>query len=432
MRKVGNRFVQGLGALAALLPIHAARSQDVSASPEAGAEFDRNRTVAVLDRNHPGFEERGHRIGGFILLPRIEVAGLADDNVLARPTNREGDVAAALIPAVEARSLWARHQVVVSASGVLKRFARLDSENADNYDLRLRGRYDATGQLSLTALAGFRRNTERRSDPGTLRNSIRPVTYTTVTGGGRLAWQVARLRLLAEAEAARIAYEDVRTSDGAVIVSSVLDRNQSRFSARADYALTPDLSLLAVGTLTNLDFDRSAAALGVDRTSRKVEALAGVSFEFTDLVRGEVALGYVSQRYRRAPIPDFSGFGGRVELTYFPTRLTQVRAEVSRTVREAGNPIAPSFIRTRAQVGLDHELYRRLVISAVADLERNRYELPARKERRYHAGVGARYLVNRHVSLIVRYDHLRVDTRPSTIGRRFTENAVSVGVLFKP
>ena len=430
MRKAGNRFAWGVGALVATLPSHVANAQDVSASPETAPDFDRDRTVAILDRAPVGFEEKGYRAGAFLILPRVEYAGMADDNVLALPRDRTGDVGVSIAPSIDAQSDWVRHQLALSASGVFTRFATLQSENSETYNLQARGRFDATGELSVTGLAGYRRSVERRSAPGALRNSVRPVTYDTVSAGGRITWRGGRLRLQAEGDLARLNYEDVTTADGTVLDSSGLDRKQSRVSSRADYAITPDLALLAVATVTDLDY--KAPAFGIDRTSRKTEVLAGVSFEFTDLLRGEIALGYVRQHYKRGGIPNFSGLGGRIELEYYPTRLTGIKFEGSRTVREAGNPIAPSYIRTRAQLSVDHELYRRLVMSAVADYERNRYQFPARTEQRWHAGLSARYLMSRHVAVFARVDHLRVATRPSEIGRRFTENVVSLGILLKP
>jgi hypothetical protein len=432
MRIVGNRLGWGAGALAAILSGHAAFAQDVSAAPEPDSNFDRDRTVAITDRVVKGFEEKGYVAGGFMILPRIEFAGIADDNILARTSDRKGDFGVSVAPSVEARSMWSRNLLVVTGSGVLTRLASLKTENSETFDLRARARFDATDRLSVTGLAGYRRNTERRSDPGALRNSARPVTYVTVSMGGRMAWQGSRLRLLAEGETAKITYEDVTTADGTVIDSSALDRRQTRGAARADYAITPNLAVIALATVTKIDYNRASGVLGIDRTSRKAEFLTGVSFEFTDLLRGEVALGYVSQNYRRAPIPNFSGLGGRIRLEYYPTRLTGVRLDASRAIREAGNPLAPSYVRTRAALTVDHELYRRLVVSASADYERNRYRLPSRTEQRWHAGLSARYLVSRHVTLFTRFDHLRVSSRPADIGRRFTENAFSAGILLRP
>jgi len=430
MKRRTAQFIWGAGALVASIGGHAARAQDVSASPDAGTNFDRQRTVAVGDRVQPGYEQIGARVGSFAVLPRIEVAALADDNVLARGDDRKGDVALVTAPSVRVLSQWSRNQLALSASGDLARMSRLKSEDREGFALRGEGRIDAGSRFRVYAYTGLRRDVERRSDPGALRNSVRPATYTTVSGGGRATWQGDRLRVSAEAGASRIRYEDVTTSSGQVIDARALDRRQIQLGIRADYALTPDLAFLVSARVTKLSYPATASGDPSDRTSRKTELLAGISFEFTDLLRGEVAVGHIDQHYRNPGLTDFGGFGGRAQIEYFPTQLTTVRLDTSRTLHEAGNPLAPSYRRTHIGAQVDHELYRYLVLSASADFEDDRFQAPDRIERRVHLGLSGRYLINRNWSLVARYDHLRVTTAPRDLGRRLTENAAIVGVLF--
>ncbi|MBB4857412.1 hypothetical protein HNO88_000719 [Novosphingobium chloroacetimidivorans] len=415
----------------ALFAGHAARAQDVSASPSAGTQFDRLRTVSVADRVQPGYEEVGTRTSGFVFYPRVRAQVTYDDNVRAGTSDKDDDVAFTIEPSVRAVSEWSRHQLGLLASANLTRFARLDTENAETYSVQGQGRYDAGDEVRFYGDVGYRRDVERRSAPGALRNSRKPVSYRTASAGGQATWQGNRLRLTATARAAKISYEDVDLGDGVTIDSRELDRSRYQAGLRADYAVTADLAVLVSGTLSKLDYNRSANPLIPDRTARRAELLAGVSFEFTDLLRGEVAVGYIHQNFRSAGIRNFSGFGGRAEVEYFPTRLTTVRLDASRTLQEAGNPLAPSYRRTHFGLRVDHELYRYIVVSGFADYESDRFQLPERTERRRHFGASAQYLVDRHITLFTRYDNLHVTSRPAAFGRRLTDNAISVGVLIK-
>lgn len=432
MRLLAFNYMWSAGSLLAAISGDAASAQDVSASPEVGTQFDRNRTVAVAQRVQPGFEETGTRLGSLILYPRLRGLAAFEDNVRASPADRQGDVAFSIEPSVRGVTDWSRHQVGISASAAVTRFAKLDTENTETFAVRADGRYDLGDELRLFGSAGIRRDVERRSAPGALRNSLRPAVYNTATAATQLTWQGNRLRLSADGSVARIDYRDVTTVEGLVFDSRELNRSRYQVGIRADYALTADLALLITGTWGKIDYNLPPTSLTPDRSARRAELLGGVSFEFTDLLRGEVAVGYIDQDFRNALIPDFSGLGGRAQIEYFPSRLTTVHVEASRTLQEAGNPLAPTYQRTRAGVRVDHELFRHVVLSGSADFENDRFRLPARKERRWHFSGSAQYLLNRNVTLFGRYDYLRVTTSPAQIGRKLTDNVISVGLLFKP
>lgn len=421
-----------MGAVIAAMSSHAARAQDVSASPTAGTQFDRQRTLAVGQRVQAGYEEVGIHTNSFAIYPRIEAQAAYDDNVRAVQSGHDGDFGFALEPSVRAVSEWSRHQLGLTASATATRFAKLRTENSETFAVQAEGRYDAGDEIRLFGYAGYRRDVERRSAPGALRNSVRPATFNTAMAGAQLTWQGNRLRLAATGSAARISYGDVTTVEGVRFNSRELNRTRYQAGIRADYAVTADLAVLLSGTVSKIDYNRPPGSLTLDRSARRAELLAGLSFEFTDLLRGEVAVGYINQNFSIAAIRDFSGLGGRAQIEYFPTRLTTITFEASRTLQEAGNPLAPSYRRTRIGLRVDHELYRYIVVSAFADYESDRFQLPSRTERRPHVGLSGQYLVDRHVTLFARLDHLRVTTRPVEIGRRLTDNVFSVGILLKP
>lgn len=410
----------------------AAQAQDVSASPDAGTQFDRGRTISVASRIHAGYEERGYRMGGFLVFPRLRVLATYEDNVRAAPVDRQSDIAFTLEPSVRALSNWSRHQLGLAATGSTTRFVKLDSETAETFNVRGEGRFDAGSDMRLFGYVAYRRDVERRSALGALRDSLRPAAYNTVTAGTQLTWQGARLRVSANASAARIDYADVTLAEGVVLDTRALNRKVYQGGLRADYAVTPNMAVLLTGTLGQVDYGSPLFAQIPDRSIRRAELLGGVSFEFTDLLRGEVAIGYIDQRFTSGGAKGFSGLGGRAELEYQPTRLTSIRVDASRTIQDAGNPLAPSFRRTRFGARVDHELLRQLLLTATVDYEKAQFQLPTLTERRPHAGLSGQYLLNRHVTVFARYDHLRVTSRPASVGRRFSDNIVSVGALLKP
>lgn len=432
MKARATDWLWGACSLIGLALSPAVRAQDVSASPDAGTPFDRGRTISVPERVHAGYEERGYRLDGFMIFPRLRTLATYEDNVRAAALDRQSDVGFTLEPSVRALSDWSRHQVGLMAQCSVTRFAKLSSERAETFHFRGEGRYDAGDEIRLYGYGSYRRDVERRSAPGALRDSLRPVAYNTATTGAQITWQGTRTRLSANASAARVDYADITRVDGVVFDSRELNRKIYQGGVRVDYAVTPNLAMLVTGTVGKVDYNLPPTATVPDRSTRRAELLAGLSFEFTDLLRGEVAVGYIDQDFRAASLAGFNGLGGRAELEYLPTRLTSIRIDASRTFQDAGNPLAPSYRRTRVGVRVDHELFRQVLLTAAADYESARFQLPARTERRPHVAFSGQYLVNRHMTLFARYDHLRVTSRPAINGRRFTDNIVSIGALLKP
>ena len=81
---------------------------------------------------------------------------------------------------------------------------------------------------------------------------------------------------------------------------------------------------------------------------------------------------------------------------------------------------------TTAAVAVDHELLRNLLLRLDLGYAQDSFEGVARTDRNYEAGFGARYLMNRHVTLVARYDFRK---RASDVpALDFDQNLVMIGI----
>ncbi|WP_169799474.1 outer membrane beta-barrel protein [Novosphingobium lentum] len=409
-----------------------ASAQTVTASSSIGTAFDRNRTVAVGDRVQPGYEPLGIQAGSFTIQPKLAARLLLSDNILADAVAPKADAVAELSPSFLASSNWSRHAISLAGSVTAARHARITQENSQSFNVQAQGRFDAGGNLSIQGFGGYLRQIQNRFDPGALRGTASPVSFDLSSAGVGVTWQPNRTRFSAEARTAKIAYADVALANGLTVQSLGLDRRQNQYQLRGEYAVTADLAVLVQARLTDLRYVSPVAGSGLDRSSRKAEFLAGINFEFTDFLRGEFAVGYVGQNYRSPAFTDFGGFGGRVRLQYFPSGLTTVRLDASRTVEEAGNPASPSYVRSVVGLHVDHELYRNLVISAGAEYSRNRFDQPVRTDRRTDLSLGAVYRCNRHLSVVSGFRRLHIAVSDVATRRALTIDSITAGLSFEP
>jgi hypothetical protein len=101
-----------------------------------------------------------------------------------------------------------------------------------------------------------------------------------------------------------------------------------------------------------------------------------------------------------------------MKLDYAVTQLTSINGNVSRGVEEGFSTTPNPRDRTTFQVGVDHELLRNVVLSALAEYQMDDYQNTDREEDYYVLQAGATYNINRNLYLRGTYSY---STRDSNI-----------------
>ena len=386
----------------------------------------------MADRVVPGYEPRGVPLGGFLLSPELDAGIVAVDNLYASPGKAAADIAAAVSPGFALTSQWSRNLLAVTGSATYTHYLSATTEDSDLYRTRVRGRYDISPELAVSAYGDYHQDQVSRTQPGSILGLARPLSYTVLSGGGRLTWTNNRLRVAIKGDYRRVNYDNLVFNSGLVQSPLGLNRHEGIITGTAEYALTSAVSLLVQASTNRTAYTLSDGQVpGPDRSSKKHELLFGTSFEFTDFLRGELALGYIDQQFDSAVDKNYKGFGGRLKLQLFATQLTTAEFDLSRTLNEADNPLDSNYVMTSATLKLNHELFRNVVLSPSVTVSQNSFQQIGLGESQLRATFNATWLLDRSLSLRAQYQHVFSWSNSSQVGLNFNVNAFSITAIYR-
>lgn len=393
-----------------------------------GLFFQRDRNVSVLDRPRREYDAPGFREGPFIVRPSVELGLEYDTNIFSTGSNDESDFIAIFSPEVELESTWSRHKVMADAMVERRQYFDFSDESVWNGSLGAGGRLDI--QRGFYAEAGVRRSrmTEDRSSAAVLVAAAEPVRFDTSSVFAGLVRESGRIRLEGRVEFDAFDFDDVPLNGGGVGDQDFRDRDEVRFVARADAAVTPDTSLFGRLTINDRDYDLAPPLAVLDRSSSGHTVDAGADFDIGGLARGEVALGYTEQEYNSAAIPNVDGLSVNAAVEWFPTPLTTVTLGAKRGIEDSAIPGSGAFVATSASAQVDHELLRNLIFTGRVNFGDDEYEGIDRTDERFEVLASAVYLANRNVGF--RASVSRLDEQSSGAASRadFDETKVMFSV----
>ncbi len=396
----------------------------------AHAQSD-ERGVGVADRPRPLYDPIGFNLGSFRLYPAITAQVDATDNYRARDTDRQGDVFATILPEVAFASNWGRHRL--SGRTYFNRgfHAQLPTENASQYGVALDGALEVTRDTVLRADASAARSVESRSSLGSFRNSIEPVSLDTYRFSVGASHQFTRLRLDGSFGLRNVNFNDVTGLNGVIINQQFRDVQTLTETLSGQYDVGGGIGILVTGRANQSRFDFRPGAVGfnplvnVDRASSGFSLEGGVSLELSSLVFGTIQVGYLRQSYRDPRLRDFTGLSFNANVLWNVTPLTSLRFRASRSVDETSSALIAGNTRSDFSVGVDHELYRFLILSGNLRYAAFRPNGPGDGGQEFGVGVSARYLIDRHWSAGLNASYARRDSASPFL--RF--NAATVGIV---
>ena len=366
------------------------------------------RGASILDRPKPELDPLGVRAGSFLIFPKVEVGTTYDDNVFATESDEEGDFLFQVLPTVTAQSGFSRHQLRFSAGADVGRYADNTSENYIDYFVTGSGRFDITGDAALLSNLSYRQLHEDRGDPDSPDTASEPIEFSRTNA--ELAYQqrfnrvTGRIGIGAENED----YDDVASITGETLDQDLRDKWAYSAVGQVGYDLYPGYQPFLRFTYTRTEYDEGT----VKPNSDTYEAVVGTTLDLTNLLTGEIFVGYLSRSYDEEQFSNFTGLAYGLKLDYAVTQLTSISGNIERGVDE-GFGIAPNpRERTTFQIGVDHELLRNLVLSALAEYQMDDYQNTNQEEDYYVLQAGATYNINRNLYLRGTYSY---STRDSNI-----------------
>lgn len=401
----------------------------LSSHPAGAQGFERDRNVSVQERMQARMLAEPVRAGAFNLWPRIAGGVLFNDNIRAVGFNEDSDVILTINPTLRVQSDWSRHVVRADAFVISRTFLDNDEENHIDWGGDGELELNFAGPFDVSFTGRYAQLHEVRTSPSAPTAAREPVNFDDAGLGARVTRTFNRVRAEAGVELGWIDFDDVASFAGPVIEQDDRDRRIFSYFARADYAVSPSLSVFARAAGNDRDYDVEGLT---SRDSDGYDVRIGADFDIGALARGEASIGYVSQDYDSPLFDNVSGLGVNARVEYFPTPLTTFSFNGRIAAEETSIAAATGYISQSANLRVDHELLRNLVLFARAGVDFDEYETIDRNDQRWGVGLGAVYQVNRQVGVALDYDFFRQDSSGVSAADDFDVNALSVRVIFRP
>jgi hypothetical protein len=414
-------------ALTVVVPCAASAQDNQSVGSTVSSNFRRDKNVSVRQRPRPDYEAIGIKTGGFTVYPRVTLSAERDDNIYATAIDEESDTIWRVKPEVAARSNWSRHALGAYASASINRYADFGSEDTEEYTVGVNGRLDIERGSNITGSLRYEDLYEPRTAPTSFAAAVSPVEYTLTTADVAGVKEFNRLRLLGSFNSKAYDYKDAKNAAGGVIEQDTRDRDEFRFGGKAEYAVSPDTALFLAVMGNKKDYDLAIAG----RDSDGYTATVGANFELSQAIRGSLEGGYMKQSYDNPIYTDIDGFNALGRVEWFPTQLTTVTLNGARTIEESVAVGSQGYIAATVGAGIDHELMRNVLLSALVNYEKDDYRSIDRNDKRTGFNASATYLMNRNVGLVLSYSFLKQDSKGTARSSSFDDNKIAASLALQ-
>lgn len=389
----------------------------IAMAPVHAMAQDREESVSVRDRPRPDYDPLGLRLGGFNLNASLDLGVTNSDNIFAEEADTNEDTIYTAGLRGRLSSNWSRHSLVVEAGGSTVNYNEFSSEDYETSYAGISGRLDIGANSSISARARAAHDVESRRDPDSpAQGTPRPEFDRTEMA---LSAQHRFNRFRVGASVAQVEQD----FDG---LQSFRDFDQTSVTGRVEAELTPRLGLLLQATSDERDYDNTPLLSSDGQTY-----LVGATINFTDLMKGEVAVGQFNRDYDDPAIGSVDGLAVSGNLEWYITRLTTLSFEASRNSEQnVGATTAVPFVESRYGARVDHELLRNLILSAGAQAGSRDYDnVIARKDDFLYADFGMDWYVNRRLVVRGAVEYTNVDSNVPTA--EFDETSVTLGISLR-
>lgn len=368
----------------------------------------------VLTRARPEFDALGIRAGSFFFYPALSAGFGTTDNVFNDQSNIS-DTLFTLGPEFRLQSAWSRHALALKGGAKIVSFSDQGGEDHTDWNLGADLRLDILRGTEFTADGHYALEHEPRGTDLTggfnAGDPAEPTEYSRTGFGGAFAHTLNRVRLQVGASLDQFDFEDTpRVGGGAAINNDDRDRTATEIFGKVALKASEDSAVFVRGRWTQHDFDAAVDDDGFNRDSDSIGLDGGIEFEMTHMFVGQAFVGYEQRSYDDPAFSDTSQFGFGAGLKWFPSMLTTLSVDAARAIEETSILGASGYVSTRAQIGLDHELLRNVILSGRLSYENDDYLEVTRTDDVLHAALSGRYLIDNHFHLNAGWEYTNRDS----------------------
>jgi len=399
---------------------------------EAQAEeslFSRDRNVSVKERSRPDYETNGLRWGAWTLNPQIEAGVEFNNNIFATETATENDVIAVVTPSSLLESNWSIHYLSVQADYSRREYFDFTDESVSAYGVRADGRLDVKSNSSIGTGAAYRYLTEPRTSAGAANRSAKPIEYDITSGYLTGNYETGRVQLKGLLDFTSSDYDDALLNDGSIADQDFRDVNEISILGRSAYAVSPSTAVFMSAQFIDQDYDFTDLASSRDQTVSIFNV--GADFDISNLIRGEIGLGYFDASFESSQFENVDGLSISAGVEWFPTPLITVSSQAARDIRAAALAASPAFVSTSLGGAVDYEFRRNIIFSAGLNYADESYENIDRTDERISGYIGGSYLLNRSIGLSLNVLNSSLTSKGNDRQSDFDSTVISFGITLR-
>jgi hypothetical protein len=361
----------------------------------------------VSTRSYPEYEAVGIRDGSWMFNPTLTGGGFYDSNVFSTNTGGQGDVAGQIGAGLRAHTLWERHGLDIQATTLNTTYSHFNTLDQTDSSLKANGHYDIDN--TTTFLGGFQA-AYLHEGVGSLTSpagAIQPTPYSLFSADGTLRKEFGRASASFGTRVDSYNYGSVLAQNGTTIDQSSRDGQVYTTHGRFDYTFSDKTQVFTAieGNIRNLQGTPTQSM-----SSDGYRVMSGVDLNFTHLITGELAGGYMAQHFDASSIGNIEGPTYRAMLTWSPTRLLDVHFNAEQVVTETSDTTSTGVRASALQLGFDYEFRRNMTLSVATTYERDNFYGQDRLDYVYDADVRLKYALSNITSLAVYYHFIRRDS----------------------
>ncbi|HZO45020.1 MAG TPA: outer membrane beta-barrel protein [Xanthobacteraceae bacterium] len=372
----------------------------VAADPLPNAPLQRRRVVP----EETPFDPLGVQVGAFNFKPAIELTGGYDNNPTRAGTPLPSWYSV-IAPELKFASNWARHEFTGDLRGTYSYYEQLQSQNRPSVDSKLNGRVDVTRDTRIDLETKFLVGTDSPGSPNIQAGLAKLPIFTTWGGTAGLGQRFNRVDVSLKGGAERTVYQNSVFVDGST--SSNADRDYNRYNTqlRGSYEATPGVKpFVEVGGDRRVH-DLNVDSFGYQRNSTGGYAKGGSTFEFSRILTGDIAVGWLERHYQDPNLPNIAGLTIDGSLIWVASALTTARLTAVTTVGESTVPGVSGVFTRQVTLQVDHAFRRWLIATGKFVYGNDDYIGSDRDDNRYSASAALTYKLARELWLKTEYRH---------------------------
>ncbi len=372
----------------------------------------------------------GVQTGAFTLFPAIELIGGYDTN----PAHAPGGGGASLYsvaPELQMRSNWSRHELKADLRGSYTGYSpeATPTLSRPNFNGKVDGRVDVTRDTRIDLATRLLVATDNPGSPNLQPGLAKLPVFTTFGGSGGVTHQFNRFELGIKGDVERTVYQNSTLTDGSTASNADRQYNQYTGTLRGGYEMTPGVKPYVEVRADTRVHDLNADISKYQRDSKGLTGTIGTTFELTRQLTGDVGVGYTRRNYEDPRLEQIKGLIVNGSLIWTASALTTAKLSAASSVGESTVPGVSGQLSRDIGLQVDHSFRRWLIGTIKIGFGLDDYVGMDREDKRYSAGVGLTYKLNRSVQIKGEFQQNWLHS--NVAGTDYTSSVFLLGIRFQ-